>query len=181
MPEALIDKVRRACDAWAAGDLSVHRELYSSGVIAAIAGRWAGDGSAVVGAKALLRELEAIAGRPDHAVVIPESYIESGEKLIVRMLLRRPHSDGAGTIAQRAVLALEFEDGHIVHQAWHCDLLEALDACGLPRAAASTLTDVPRPCSAAGGARSSAAGGAHSPAAGGAHSPAAGGVHFPAA
>jgi ketosteroid isomerase-like protein len=131
MPKGHADMVRRACQAWCDGDISVYREMYAPDVVAEGGGLWPeGDGS-VQGVDAVIANFESILRAFERSELIPERFIESGDALAAQLLWRGVIPGTEKPVEQRIVCAYRFRGELIVYTAWHAELDEALASLGL--------------------------------------------------
>ena len=126
-----VETIKRACEAWGTGDISVYREMYADDVIA-YAGSLAPEVTGELEGKDRIMDiLESLLETFDHSELLPGEFLEDGDVVVVPMLMRaRPHGSSA-TIEWRLAVAYRFRDGLIVRQSWHPTREEALQAVGL--------------------------------------------------
>ena len=79
--------VRRACQAWSDGDISVYREMYCSDVIADGGDLWMEDGS-VQGVEAVIARLEPILKAFERSELVPLELFEEGDGLVAALRWR---------------------------------------------------------------------------------------------
>jgi hypothetical protein len=142
-----VEVVRRACSAWGDGEISTFREMYSPGVVAYGGGLWPDADGSVHGVDAIIHNFESVKAAFQRSELIPESFLDAGEKLVVTLLWRGVLPNSDSFIEQRLVCAYEFSDGLIVYTGWFDGLTEALDALELPRSVALKLVpdgEIPR-------------------------------------
>jgi ketosteroid isomerase-like protein len=123
--------VRRACQAWGEGDISVYREMYTPDVVAEGGGMWPEGEGSEQGVEMLIANLEAIMAAFEHSELIPESFHEQGEAMLAEILWRGVLPGGAAPVEQRVVCAYRFRDGLIAYTAWFPTLEEAAAALGI--------------------------------------------------
>jgi ketosteroid isomerase-like protein len=123
--------VRRACEAWCAGDISIYREMYTADVIAEGGGLWPeGDGS-IRGAENVIGNFETVMAPFERSELIPIEFHEDGDALAVE-LRWRGYMAGIGTpVEQQLVCGYRFRDGLIAYTAWYPELATALQALGI--------------------------------------------------
>jgi ketosteroid isomerase-like protein len=135
-----IDIVRAACAAWNSGDISVYWDLYAPDVIADGGSLWPEAGGPVNGPEALMHNYESIRATFDYSELHPEGFVEGDNVLVVAMRWRGVPRGGERIAEQRLFVSYRFRDGRIWRQWWSADVDEALDAVGLPRGVAASLT-----------------------------------------
>jgi ketosteroid isomerase-like protein len=131
-----IGMVRRACEAWGKGDISIYREMYAPDVTAhagTLAPEVPGDMS---GRDQIMEILESLMATFERSELIPTGFIEDRDTLVVPIVMRAVPREGSQTIEWHLATVYRFREGLIAHQAWYTTLDEALDAAGLPRSAA---------------------------------------------
>jgi ketosteroid isomerase-like protein len=131
MSEENIRMVRRACEAWGEGDISSYRQMYASDATA-YAGTLAPEViGEMKGPEEIITRLESLLATFDESQLIPTDFIEDGDVLVVKMLMRaRPH-ESSSWIEWRISVVYRFHENRISHQAWYTDHAEALEAAGL--------------------------------------------------
>jgi ketosteroid isomerase-like protein len=131
MSEENIQTVRRACEAWGTGDISIYRQMYATDATAyagALAPEVVGE---MKGAEEIIGLLESLLGSFEESELVPSDFIGEGDVLVARVLMRaRPHGS-SGKIEWPVSVYYRFKDGLITHQAWYSDHAEALEAAGL--------------------------------------------------
>jgi ketosteroid isomerase-like protein len=142
MPGGNVHMVQRACAAWCEGDISIYREMYAPDVVASGGRLWPEGEGSVAGVDAVIRNFESLLAAFERSELIPESYLEAGETLVVRLLWRGLLRGSETPVEQRLVCAYKFRDGLIAYTAWFEDIHDALRAVGLPESAESELTPV---------------------------------------
>jgi len=124
--------VRRACQAWTDGDISVYREMYAPDVVAEGGGLWPEGEGSVRGADAVIANFESIRAAFARSELIPLAFHGSGELLVADLLWRGlPPGSSEIPIEQRVACAYRFRDGLIAYTAWYSAVEEALRAMGL--------------------------------------------------
>jgi ketosteroid isomerase-like protein len=134
-----IEMVRRACEAWGKGDISIYREMYAPDVTAhagMLAPEVPGD---MTGPDQLMEILESLMTTFERSELIPSGFIEEGETLVVPIVMRAVPREGSRTVEWHLATVYRFREGLIAHQGWYTTLDEALDAAGLPRSAAERV------------------------------------------
>ncbi|HLM86272.1 MAG TPA: nuclear transport factor 2 family protein [Solirubrobacteraceae bacterium] len=134
-----IDTVVQACAAWCQGDISVYREMYAPDVVASGGRLWPEREGSVAGADAVMANFDLLLAAFERSELIPESFVEEGDSLVVRLLWRGVLRASATRVEQRLFCAYRFREGLIVYQVWFPELAEALDAVELPACAAESL------------------------------------------
>jgi ketosteroid isomerase-like protein len=134
MGDAHADMVRRACQAWCDGDISVYREMYAPDVIAEGGGLWPEGEGSIKGAEAVIGNFESIMAVFRRSELIPERFFGDGDALVVSLLWRGVPPGSEAPIEQRVACAYRFRDGLIAHTSWHPGLPQALSAVGLSEA-----------------------------------------------
>jgi ketosteroid isomerase-like protein len=123
--------VRRACEAWCEGDISIYREMYTDDVVAEGGGLWPeGDGS-IRGADAVIRNFESVMAPFERSELIPIDFHEQGDALAVELCWRGFMAGTAAPVEQRLVCGYRFREGLIAYTAWYPELDAALDALGI--------------------------------------------------
>jgi ketosteroid isomerase-like protein len=131
MADAHADTVRRACQAWCDGDISVYREMYAQDVVAEGGGLWPEGEGSEQGVEAVIANFESILAAFESSELIPESFHEQGDSLVAALLWRGVLPGADAPIEQRVACAYRFKDGLIVYTAWYTDPAEAAAALGL--------------------------------------------------
>ena len=134
MGDAHADMVRRACQAWCDGDISVYREMYTPDVIAEGGGLWPEGEGSIKGADAVIGNFESIMAAFQRSELIPLHFFGEGDALAVSLLWRGVPPGSQAPIEQRLACAYRFRDGLIAHTSWYPTLPEALAAVGLDEA-----------------------------------------------
>ncbi len=151
-----MDTVRRACSAWCQGDISIYREMYAPDVVAAGGRLWPEGEGSVAGVDAVMGHFGSLLAAFERSELIPEAVVEEGDNLVVRLLWRGVVHGSETPVEQRLICAYRFRDGLIVYQAWFAELVEALDAVGMPPSAADALRALETSSPLAGAARPAA-------------------------
>jgi ketosteroid isomerase-like protein len=127
-----VDTVRRACEAWGAGDISIYREMYAPDVTGS-AGRFAPDvpQGEMTGVDEIMEAFGSLMEAFERSELIPEGFIEESDNLVVPVLMRAVPRGSSATIEWRLAIAYTFRDGLITRQAWYPTLDEALESVGL--------------------------------------------------
>jgi ketosteroid isomerase-like protein len=131
MADAHIEIVRRACEAWCEGDISVYREMYAPDVIADPGGLWPEGEWAAEGIDAVMGTFESILGVFERSELVPEDFHSDGDALVAALLWRGVIAGADVPIEQRIACAYRFKDGLIAYTAWFAELSEAAAAVGL--------------------------------------------------
>jgi ketosteroid isomerase-like protein len=131
MPGGHIDTVRRACQAWCDGDISIYREMYAPDVVAEAGGLWPEDQGSVRGVEAVIGNFEALMRAFEHNELIPTRFFEKGDAMAVELVWRGVPGGSDAPVEQRLACTYRFRDGLITHTAWYAELGEALEAAGL--------------------------------------------------
>jgi ketosteroid isomerase-like protein len=135
--------VRRACQAWCDGDISVYREMYTEDVVAEGGGMWPEGEGSEQGVERLISNLESIMAAFERSELIPESFHEHGDAMLAGILWRGVLPGGDAPIEQRVVCAYRFRDGLIAYTAWFPGLEEAAAALGIELDADGTPAEGP--------------------------------------
>jgi ketosteroid isomerase-like protein len=131
MSQENVETIKRACEAWGTGDISIYREMYAEDVIA-YAGSLAPEVTGELEGKDRIMEiLESLLETFEHSELLPGEFLEDGDVVVVPMLMRARPRGSSATIEWRLVVAYRFRDGLIVHQSWHPTREEAFEAVGL--------------------------------------------------
>jgi ketosteroid isomerase-like protein len=135
-----IQTVRRACEAWGTGDISIYRGMYAPDVTAS-AGRFAPEipEGEMKGVDEIMDAFDSLMKTFERSELIPEAFLEEGDHLVVPVLMRALPRNSSATIEWHLAIAYTFRDGLITHQAWYPTLAEALESAGLPRSAAERI------------------------------------------
>jgi ketosteroid isomerase-like protein len=128
MSQENIDTVRRACEAWGAGDISIYRAMYAPDAIAH-AGPLAPEfpGGEITGPDQIIAAFESLMATFEQSELIPSGFIEDDDSLVVPVVMRAVARESAAPIEWHLVIAYRFRDGLIIHQAWYPTLEEALE------------------------------------------------------
>lgn len=126
-----VELVRRACQAWCEGDISIYREMYASDVVAEGGGMWPEGEGSVGGIDAVMANFESIIAAFERTELIPVRHVEGDEVLAVELIWRGLLAGAQKPVEQRLACAYRFRDGLITHTAWYSELAEAADAVGL--------------------------------------------------
>ena len=123
--------VRRACEAWDRGDISVYWQMYAEDATA-YAGRLAPEVvGKMQGPEEIITTLESLRGSVAESRLVLGDIIDRGDLLVVEILMRgRPHGSEKW-IEWPLSVVYRFRDGRITHQAWYESHDEALAAAGL--------------------------------------------------
>jgi ketosteroid isomerase-like protein len=135
MPGGHTDVVRRACQAWCDGDISIYRDMYAPDVVAEAGMLWPEDEGSVRGVDAVICKLESIMQAFERNELIPTRFYETSDALAVELIWRGVLTGSETPIEQRVASAYRFRDGLIAQQAWYPNLGEALESLGLGRLA----------------------------------------------
>lgn len=128
MGDGHADMVRRACEAWTEGDISVYREMYTPDVVADGGGLWPEGEGAITGADAVIANFESILAAFERSELIPQRFYEQEDRLVAELLWRGTLPGSGSPIEQQIACAYRFRDGLIAYTAWHPDARSALDA-----------------------------------------------------
>lgn len=123
--------IRRACEAWGSGDISIYREMYAPDVTAhagELAPEIAGD---VHGPEPIIRVFESLMASFDRSELIPGEFTERGDTVVVPIVMRaRPHGT-TETIEWKTWVFYRFRGGLIAQQGWYAERADAFRAAGL--------------------------------------------------
>jgi ketosteroid isomerase-like protein len=123
-----IELIRDACAAWGTGDISIYGEMYASDATA-YAGRLAPEITGELrGPDEIIAVLQSLLETFEHSELVPESFFERGDAVVVGMLMRAKPRGASGTIEWRLWVTYRFRANRIVHQAWYEAKGEALEA-----------------------------------------------------
>jgi ketosteroid isomerase-like protein len=131
MAGAHADMVRRACQAWCDGDISVYREMYAADVVAEGGGLWPEGEGSEQGVEAVIANFESILAAFESSELVPEAFHEAGDSLVAALLWRGVLPGADAPIEQRLACAYRFRDGLIAYTAWFTDTAAAAAAVGL--------------------------------------------------
>jgi ketosteroid isomerase-like protein len=128
MSQENIDTVRRACEAWGTGDISIYRAMYAPDAIAH-AGPLAPEfpGGEITGPDQVIAVFESLMATFEESELIPTGFIEDGDSLVVPVVMRAVPRESSATIEWHLAIVYRFRDGLITHQAWYPTLEEALE------------------------------------------------------
>ena len=129
------ETVRRACEAWGTGDISIYREMYAPDVTA-YAGQFAPElpGGEFTGLEQIMAAFESLMATFAHSELILGEIIGEGDTLVAPVVMRAVTEESQATIEWHLAIAYRFRDGLIVHQAWYPTLEEALEKTALDSA-----------------------------------------------
>jgi ketosteroid isomerase-like protein len=139
------DVVARACAAWSSGELSVLYDLYTPDVTADGGRIWFETQGVTEGVDAVVEGFAALTGAFERNELIPEGAIEAGDTLVVPLFWRGLPAGSSSYVEQRLVGAFTFRDGRIAQMSWFLSLDDALEARGLPPAAAERIVPIEPP------------------------------------
>jgi ketosteroid isomerase-like protein len=125
------DVVRRACQAWCDGDISIYRDMYAPDVVAEAGMLWPEDEGSVRGVDAVISKLESIMQAFERNELIPVRFYEADDELAVELIWRGVLAGSETPIEQRLASAYRFREGLVAHQAWYPKVGEALQSLGL--------------------------------------------------
>jgi ketosteroid isomerase-like protein len=123
--------VRRACQAWCDGDISVYREMYTPDVVAYAGELWPEDKGSVRGVDAVIRKFEAIMQAFERSELTPARFYEAGDTLVVELIWRGVLAGSEAPVEQRLACVYRFRNGLIANTAWYPEIGEALESVGL--------------------------------------------------
>jgi ketosteroid isomerase-like protein len=126
-----IEIVRQACEAWGQGDISIYRDMYAPDATAyagSLAPEVVGEMS---GPEEIMAALESLRETFEESELIPSDFIDKGDLLVVKILMRARPRGSLGWIEWPLSVLYRFREGLIAHQAWYVDQREALEAAGL--------------------------------------------------
>ena len=87
----------------------------------------------MTGVDQLMNAFESLMRPFESSELIPERFIEEGDRMVVPIVMRAIARGSSAPIEWRLAIAYRFRDGLIAHQAWYPTLEEALDGVGLRR------------------------------------------------
>ncbi len=131
-----MDVVRRACEAWGTGELSVLYDLYTPDVTADGGRLWFETEAVVSGVDAVVDGFATLIGAFEENDLVPEDATEAGDTLVVPLLWRGRAAGSSVFVEQRLVGTFTFRGEQIAAMAWFQTLEDALDSVGLPHSAA---------------------------------------------
>ena len=127
MSQENVEVVKAAFDAWNAGDMDRLRDIYDPNVVLHMVRDWPEPGP-YVGREAIMRQWEQIRETWDADFVEPISFVDVGDRVVVRQIWRLGRGPDANidltiivTLRQRRIASLEYFWDHA----------EALKAVGL--------------------------------------------------
>ena len=123
--------IRRACEAWGTGDISVYREMYAPDVTAhtgELAPELAGD---IQGPEPIIRVLESLMGSFERSELIPGEFTERDDTVVVPIVMRAQPHGTTETIEWKTWVVYRFRGGLIAHQGWYAERADAFRAAGL--------------------------------------------------
>ena len=127
MSQANVEVVKAAFDAWNAGDMDRLRDIYDPNIVLHMLRDWPEPGP-YVGREAVMRQWEQIRETWDADFVEPISFVDVGDRVVVRQIWRLGRGPDANidltiivTLRQRRIASLEYFWDHA----------EALEAAGL--------------------------------------------------
>lgn len=123
-----IELVRRAIDAFDQGDWTALRELYSPSMTS-YAGVLSPEYTGLVeGRDKVLGVFESEFASFDSWNIVPETFIECGDAIIVPMIWRGKPRGSSGVVEQKMIGAFVPRDGVFVHLAWYATVEDAVKA-----------------------------------------------------
>ena len=127
MSQENVEVVKAAFDAWNAGDMDRLRDIYDPNIVLHMLRDWPEPGP-YVGREAVMRQWEQIRETWDADFVEPISFVDVGDRVVVRQIWRLGRGPDANidltiivTLRQRRIASLEYFWDHA----------EALKAVGL--------------------------------------------------
>src|SRR2546430_1178379 len=88
MSQENVEVVRAVFEAWNAGDMDALREFYDPAIIVRYAEGWLEGSEPTVGREAVMRVWEQLRETWDADTVEPISFIDGGDRVVVRMVWR---------------------------------------------------------------------------------------------
>ena len=129
MSQENVEVVRAVFEAWNAGDMDALRELYDPAIIVRYAEGWLEGSEPTVGREAVMRVWEQLRETWDADTVEPISFIDGGDRVVVRMVWR-----GVGhgpDLNMEVTHVYTVRKGKIRTVEFFWDHAEALEAVGL--------------------------------------------------
>ena len=107
MSQENIDTVRRACEAWNKGDISIYRAMYAPNAIAH-AGPLAPEfpGGEITGPDQIIAALESLMATFEQSELIPTGFIEDDDGLVVPVVMRAVARESPATIDWHLAIAI---------------------------------------------------------------------------
>jgi hypothetical protein len=131
MSEENIETIKRACEAWGQGDISIYRQMYAADATAyagSLAPEVVGE---MEGPEEIIGILESLLDTFEESQLLPREFIGEGDLIVVRLLMRgRPHGS-SGWIEWPLSLVYRFRENLITYQGFYASHAEALEAAGL--------------------------------------------------
>ena len=130
MSQENIEVVRRAFEAWNAGDMDAFRELHDPDTVLQMADDWPEPGP-YVGREAVMREFEQLRqtwDRRDRSELIGD-FIDVGDRVLVRFIWRGAGQGPAAAVELTSIWTVR--DGCVLAADYFRDYAEALEILGL--------------------------------------------------
>ncbi len=131
MSQENISTIKRACEAWGEGNISVYREMYAPDATAyagTLAPEVVGE---MEGPEQIIGIFESLMATFEESELLPKEFIGGGDLIVARVLMRGRPKGGTVWIEWSLSLVYRFQDNRITYQGFHGNHDEALEAAGL--------------------------------------------------
>src|SRR5436190_21036002 len=110
MSQENVETIKRACEAWGTGDISIYREMYAHDVIA-YAGSLAPEVTGELeGRDQVMDILESFLETVEYSELLPGEFIEEGDEVVVPMMMSWWPVDSSGSSDCRFVVTYWLRD-----------------------------------------------------------------------
>ena len=127
MSQENVEVVKAAFDAWNAGDMDRLRDMYDPNIVLHMLRDWPEPGP-YVGREAVMRQWEQIRETWDADFVEPISFVDVGDRVVVRQIWRLGRGPDANI---DLTIIVTLRQGRIASLEYFWDYAEALKAVGL--------------------------------------------------
>ena len=127
MSQENVEVVKAAFDAWNAGDMDRLRDIYDPNIVLHMLRDWPEPGP-YVGREAVMRQWEQIRETWDADFVEPISFVDVGDRVVVRQIWRLGRGPDANI---DLTIICTFRQGRVTSLEYFRDHAEALKAVGL--------------------------------------------------
>ena len=128
MSQENVEVVKAAFDAWNAGDMDRLRDIYDPNIVLHMLRDWPEPGP-YVGREAVMRQWEQIRETWDADFVEPISFVDVGDRVVVRQMWRGFGRGPDANIDMTIIFTLR--EGRVVSLEYFWDHAEALKVAGL--------------------------------------------------